>query len=205
VKLISKGRLGSIFAGSMLLLLAVQPAAAAVTKFGANLPSNGTDVSNAYQGQWCDHEIDGGSDTYGCTWILMQAFNGGTVTAPKNGTINKVRIMNGKGGSFKVVVATKNSSGQFKVTARSAKVYYSEDPNQCDYPTYCTRRAFSITPLTIKAGQYLGIQTAKTSTLRCDSGGNKIALLTPPLAPGGSFASVDDYSGCFLMVQAVYQ
>ena len=204
MKLISKGRLGSMFAASLLLLLAVQPAAAATTKFGAKLAANGTDVSNAYQGTLCDHEIDGGSDVYPCTWILQQAFNGGSVTAPKNGTINKIRIINGKGGSLKVVVAKKNASGQFKVTAQSAKVTYSEDPNQCDFPTSCTRRTFSITPLAVQTGDYIGIRAGKTSTLRCDSGGNKIALFTPPLAVGGGYTTPTDFSGCWLMVQAVY-
>lgn len=199
MKLISKGRLGAILAMSAMLLLAAQPALAATTKFGAKVAS-GFFPSNAYPGQLCDHEIDGGSDTYACTWILLNAFNGGTVTAPKNGTINKIKIINGHSGSFKFVIASKNASGQFKVTARSAKVNYSTDPCSPD----CAVHTYNITPVAVKTGQYLGIQTAKTSTLRCDSGGNKIALLKPPLAPGGGYTTPTDFSGCFLLVQALY-
>jgi hypothetical protein len=199
VKVISKGRLGAILAMSVMMLIAAQPAFAATTKFGAKV-ANGVFPSNAYPGTYCDHEIDGGSDTYGCTWILLTAYNGGSVTAQKNGTINKVRIINGHSGSFKVVIASKNASGQFKVTARSAKVNYTTDPCNVD----CVVHTYNITPLTVKTGQYVGIQTPKTSTLRCDSGGNKTALLTPPLAPGGAYTTPDDYSGCFLLVQAVY-
>jgi hypothetical protein len=194
-----RGRLGAILAMSVMMLIAAQPAFAATAKFGAKL-GTGTFPSNAYPGTLCDHEIDGGSGTYACTWILLTAFNGGTVTAPKNGTINKVKIVNGNGGSFKVVVARKNGSGQFKVVGRSAKVSYPTD--QC--PFDCTTHTFSVTPLSVQTGDYIGIQTAKTSMLRCDSGGNKIALFTPVLAPGGAYTSPTDYSGCYLLLEAVY-
>lgn len=192
-------RLGSMLAMSALLLVAAMPVDAATVKFGAKV-APGYFPSNAYQGTYCDHEIDGGSDTYACTWILMQAFNGGTATAPKNGTINKVRIINGQGGSFKFVIARKNASGQFKVLRRSAKIYYSTD--QCNPD--CVVHPYSIAPLAVSTGDYLGIQTPKASTLRCDSGGNKIALFKPPMAPGGAFTTPTEYSGCWLLVQAVY-
>ena len=80
MKLISKGRLGAILAMSVMMLVAAQPAFAATTKFGAKLGS-GTFTDNAYPGTYCDHEIDGGSDTYACTWILLNSFGGGSVTA----------------------------------------------------------------------------------------------------------------------------
>jgi len=198
VKLISKGRLGAILAMSVMLLVAAQPAFAATTKFGAKV-APGFDPSNAYPGTYCDHEIDGGSDTYACTWILNQAFNGGTATAPKNGTINKIKIINGKAGSFKVVIAHKSGS-QFKVVARSAKVSYTTDPCSPD----CSVHTYNITPLAVKTGEYVGIQAAKTSTLRCDSNGTRTALFTPPMAPGGSYTTPTEYSGCFLLVQAIY-
>jgi hypothetical protein len=200
MNLFQKGRLGGLLALSVLMLLTVQPVSAASVKFGAKLVA-GTFPSNAYTGQLCDHEIDGGSDTYACTWILQTAFNGGSATAPKNGFINKVRIVNGQGGSFKFVVARKNASGQFKVLRTSAKIYYSTD--QCDPD--CSVHAHSISPLQVSTGDYIGIKAAKTSMLRCDSGGNKIALFTPPLAVGGAYTTPTDFSGCFLMLQAMYQ
>jgi hypothetical protein len=189
-----------MLAVSLLLLLAVQPVEAATAKFGAKLTA-GTFPSNAYPGTWCDHEIDGGSDTYACTWILLTAFNGGSPTAPQNGFINKVKIVNGQGGSFKVVTARKNGSGQFKVVSASAKVTYSTD--QCDPD--CSVHTYNITPLQVATGDYIGIKTKKTSTLRCDSGGNKIALFTPPLPVSGGYTTPTDYSGCYLLLTAVYQ
>lgn len=193
-----RGRVAAMLATGLLLVLAVQPAAAATVKFGAKV-QNGNFPSNAYPGTYCDHEIDGGSSTYACTWILLSAFNGGSATSPKNGFVDKVKIINGQGGSFKLVIAQKNASGQFRVLRRSANINYSTD--QCDPD--CVVHKIDIPNLAVGAGNYLGIQAAKTSTLRCDSGGNKIALFTPVLAPGGAYTTPTDYSGCFLMVQAV--
>ena len=201
MKVISKGRVGSILAASMLLLLAVQPVAAANVKFGAKLPASGIFVSNAYEGRYCDSLIDGGNDTYACTWVLLDAFNGGADTAPQSGVIQKIRILNGEGGSFQVMVVRKKA-GQFRAINQSGFVNYSTDA--CDYPTECVRHTYSITPLAVNAGDYLAIRTNKTSTLRCDSGGSKVALFAPPLAVGGGFRTPTDTDGCFLMVQAVY-
>jgi hypothetical protein len=195
-----RARLGAILAMSVMMLIAAQPAFAATTKVGAKL-GTGTFPSNAYPGTYCDHEIDGGSSTYACTWILLNAFGGGSPTAPKNGSINKVKWVNGQGGSFKFVIARKNGSGQFKVISRSTTINYSTDP--CD-PVNCSVRSKTIAPQAIQTGDYVGIQAAKSSMLRCDSGGNKIALFTPVLNPGGGYTTPTDYSGCFLLLTAVY-
>src|SRR5512132_391887 len=45
--------------------LVAQPVSAA-GGFGAKLSGGPWFPSNAYPGTWCDHEIDGGSDTYRC-------------------------------------------------------------------------------------------------------------------------------------------
>jgi hypothetical protein len=188
-----------VLATLAMLLMAAQPVGAAALKFGSKLSGGPWFPSNAYPGTYCDHEIDGGSDTYACTWILLTPFNGGTATAPANGRIVKVKLINGQGGSFKLVVATRNASGQFKVTGRSTTINYSTD--QCDPD--CTVHKYS-TSLSVAKGQYVGVQASKASFLRCDSGGNKIALFTPPLAPGGAYTTPTDYSGCYMLLQAVY-
>jgi hypothetical protein len=184
----------------VVFMLAAQPTFAA-TKFGANLSGGPWFVSNAYPGQLCDHELNGGSGTESCTWILNQAFNGGSATAPVSGTINKVKIISGKAGSFKLVLAQKSGSN-FKVVSRSATVSYSTDP--CTNSGGCTVRKFSISPMSVKAGYYVGIQTNKTSMLRCDSGGARTYLFTPPLAPGGGYTAPSGSTGCYLLLQVVY-
>lgn len=193
-----RARLGSILVMSAMLLVAATPVDAAATKFGAKV-TNGVFPSNAYSGTLCDHEIDGGSSTYACTWLLLTPYNGGTATAPAAGHITKVKIINGQGGSFKVVIAHKSGS-KFKVVSRSAKINYSTDPCSVD----CVVHTYNVGSLAVQPGEYVGIQTAKTSTLRCDSGGNKTALFTPPMAPGGSYTTPTDFSGCYLLVQAIY-
>jgi hypothetical protein len=181
------------------MVLATGSVAASTIKFGANLTST-TFPSNAYPGTYCDHEINGTNNTYGCTWILNQAYNGGAVAAPHAGSVSKVKIINGQAGSFKLVIARKNASGQFKVLRKSYKIYYSTDP--CDID--CTIHTYTVSPsLLVSLGDYVGIQTNKTSTLRCDSGGSRTALFTPTLAAGGSYTTPTDYSGCFLLIQPV--
>ena len=105
-----------------MLLVAAQPAFAATTKFGAKLAA-GIDPSNSPV--TCDHEIDGGDGTYACTWIMLARFNGGTLTAPKNGKINKVKLIAWSSGSFKLVFAKKSGS-QFKVITVGPKIYYHD-------------------------------------------------------------------------------
>jgi len=200
-KMTRRSRLAAMVAAAAMLVLAFQTVDATTVKFGAKLAA-GQFPDNAYPGTLCDHEISGGSGTYACTWILNQAFNGGTATAPKNGYINKVRIVNGAAGSFKLVIARKNSSGQFKVLRKSTTVYYSKD--NCPEPYNCSVHAYSISSLQISTGDYIGIQAAKTSMLNCNSGGSRTALFTPTLAAGGSYTTPTDYSGCFLLLQAVY-
>ena len=200
-KMTRRSRLAAVVAAAAMLVLAFQTVDAATVKFGAKLAA-GQFPDNAYQGTLCDHEISGGSGTYACTWILTQAYNGGTVTAPKNGTINKVKIVNGKSGSFRFVIARKNASGQFKVLRRSASISYATD--NCPEPFNCSVHTYSIAGLAISTGDYIGIQAAKTSMLNCNSGGSRTALFTPTLAAGGAYTTPTDYSGCFLLLQAVY-
>ena len=60
-------------------------------------------------------------------------------------------------------------------------------------------------PTTVHQGEYVGIQTFKGGTVRCNSGSSNIALFTPPCRPGGSYRTPTDYSGCSMLIQVVYQ
>src|SRR4051812_20322292 len=199
-KMTRRSRVAAILAAATMLVLAFQTVDAATVKFGAKLAA-GQYPDNAYSGTLCDHEVDGGSGTYACTWVLNQAFNGGTATAPKNGFINKVKIVNGAAGSFKLVIARKNASGQFKVLRKSTSVSYTKD--NCPEPFNCSVHTYSIPSLQISTGDYIGIQTSRTSMLNCNSGGSRTALFTPTLAAGASYTTPTAYSGCFLLLTAV--
>jgi hypothetical protein len=195
-----RSRLAAVLALAAMFVIAVSPVSAANAKVGAKL-SPGIFPSNAYPGTLCDHELDGGSDVYQCTWILNQAFGGGTVTAPRNGFINKIKVINGQGGALKFVIAQKSGT-QFRVLRMSAKINYSTD--QCNPD--CSVHTYTISPaMQISTGNYIGIQATKTSTLRCDSGGPKILLFRPPLGVNGPLTSPTDDSGCWLLLTAVYR
>jgi len=196
MSLFKKGRFGALLVMSFALLVAAGPVDAATTKFGAKLAA-GIDPSNSPV--TCDHEIDGGDGTYACTWIMLSAYNGGTLTAPKTGKIAKVKLIAWSSGSFKVVFA-KRSGSQFKVITVGPKVSYHDGCNPD-----CVVQTYTITPTTVHLGEYLGIQTFKGGPMRCNSGSPNIALFTPVLPAGGSYQTPDEYSGCQMMVSVVYQ
>jgi hypothetical protein len=190
-----------VLAALGMLAIAAQPVGAATPKFGSKL-SNGLFPSNAYPGRYCDQVIDGGTDSYPCTWILNQAYGGGTATAPSNGTINKIKVIGGAASSFRLVLAQKNAAGQFRVVSRSANINVPTD--DCENNGGCTIRKISISPMAVKTGYYVGIQATKASIFRCDSGGSRIYVFTPPLNPGGPYMTPTDSDGCFMLLQVVY-
>jgi hypothetical protein len=191
--------------GGTMLLAGQVTAAAGPVRFGANLSSS-LFPDNAYSGQTCDHELTGGSATYACTWIENLAKNSATplasARAPKDGFINKIRVISGKGGSVKLFLARyKPATNQGKVVKAGPTITYNTDPCNPD----CHVQTISISPLQVHKGDMLSIRTAKTSILSCNSGSNSTALFQPPLAVGGPFTTADDTSGCFLLLQAQYQ
>jgi len=195
VKLISKGRLGVMLAMSALVLFAAQPTFAATAKFGAKLAA-GIDPSNSPV--TCDHELNGGNGTYACTWIMTSAYGGGALTAPKTGTINKIKLIAWSTGNFKLFFA-KKSGTQFKVVTAGPKVYYHDGCNPD-----CVVQTYNITPTTVHLGEYIAIKTGTAGAVRCDSGSPNTQLFYPALAVGGAYTSPTDHSGCRMMITAVY-
>jgi len=191
--------------GGTFLMAGQVTAAAGPVRFGANLNTT-MFPDNSYQGTTCDHVISGGSGTYSCTWVENQAKNSATplasARAPKDGFINKVRLIAGKGGSFKLFLARyKTSTNEGKVVKAGPTITYSTDPCSPD----CHIQTISISPLQVHKGDVLAIKTAKTSILSCNSGGNAIAVFKPALAVGGPLTPATDTDGCFMLLQAQYQ
>lgn len=193
------------------LVVAGQVAAASnPVRFGANLSS--TDFpENAYPGSTCDHVISGGNGTFNCTWIEDQAMNSNTpqvtARAPKDGTINKIRLISGVGGSFKLFLARyKPGTQEGKVVKAGPTINYSTDAcNAGSNHDQCKIQVINIAPLQVHKWDMLAIKTDKTSILQCNQGSDHISLYNPPLAVGGSFTPADDTDGCYLMLQAQYQ
>lgn len=188
-------RLATLLVALGLIVLAAQPVDASAMKFGSKL-ANGIDPSNSPN--LCDHELNGGSGTYACTWILLTPYNGGLTTAPANGHIVKIKLIAWHSGSLTVFLAQKSGS-KYKVVTKGPKIKYHDG---C--PSSCSIQTYNISPLAVSSGQYLAVQGANMGPLRCDSGGNKIALFKPPMVVGGGFRTPTGFSGCYLMVQAVY-
>jgi len=191
--------------GGTMLLAGQVTAAAGPVRFGANLNST-MFPDNAYSGRTCDNVISGGSGTYGCTWIEAQAKNTATplasARAPKDGFINKIRVIGGQAGSFRLFLARyKPATHQGKVVKAGPTINYATDPCNPD----CHVQVISIAPLQVHKGDTLSIKTAKTSIISCNSGGDAISLYKPPLAVGGAFTTATDTDGCFLLLQAQYQ
>src|SRR4051794_14057427 len=191
--------------GGTMLLAGQVTAAAGPVRFGANLSSS-IFPDNAYSGRTCDNVISGGSGTYACTWIEDQTKNSATpqasARAPKDGFINKVRVIGGKAGSFKLFLARyKPATHQGKVVKAGPTVSYATDPCSPD----CHVQTISIAPLQVHKGDMLSIKASKTSILSCNSGGDGISLYHPALAVGAAFTTATDTDGCFLLLQAQYQ
>jgi hypothetical protein len=191
--------------GGTFLMAGQVTAAAGPVRFGANL-STTMFPDNAYSGASCDHVINGSNGTSTCTWIENLAKNSNTpqatARAPKDGTINKIRLISGVGGSFKLFLARyKPATNQGKVVKAGPTINYNTDSCNPD----CHIQTISIAPLAVHKGDMLAIKTAKTSIVSCNSGGNAIALFKPALAVGGPLTTATDTDGCFLMLQAQYQ
>ncbi len=180
-------------------------------RFGAVL--NTTEFpDNAYLGKTCDNVLTGHQPgtAYSCTWIEDQALNApgngfDGAKAPKDGKINKIRLIAGKGGSFTLFVAHYNSATQQgKVVKAGPVITYATDPCTTN-GTQCNIQTFSIDPLQVHKGDVLGIKTYKTSMLQCNQGSDHISLYHPALTVGGPLTTANGTDGCYLLLQAQYQ
>jgi hypothetical protein len=196
--------------GGSLLVAGQVATAAPPLRFGAILSSNDF-PDNSYTGRYCDKIVDGGSDPYNCTWIENEAKNSSTpkmtARAPKDGYINKIRLISGVGGSFKLFLARyKPAVHQGKVVKAGPTITYQTDPcNAGGSGDQCTVQVINIAPLYVHKYDMLAIRTNKTSILQCSQGGDHVSVYNPPLAVGGAFRNATDTDGCYLLLQAQYQ
>ena len=178
--------------------LAIVPTADAdaATKFGAKLTPQ-VQPSNANPAHPC--EPSPGK----CTRVSMEAYgrpNGGH-KAPKDGTIKKIRIIAGEGGSFRLQLArAKANQEKAKVTYTGPKLSYDGQVGGDPYEI----ESFKVN-VPVDKGDHLGILSRKTSMLRCSSGGPNQLLFQPPLSAGGPFQTADATDGCWLLLEAVYK
>jgi hypothetical protein len=185
--------------------------AAAATRFGSKL-TNDTQPSNAGFGRYCDEFTQGEEDPPhpNCTWVMMEAYGrpvsnpGPDHRAPRDGYIDKVRVVACAPGNFRVQVAkVKPALQQARVVRQSARLHYNGDPDNCDDETY-TVNTINLSPnLRILKGQYLAVRASKVGFLRCSSGGPNILVFDPYLPSGGGYQHADADDGCWLLLEAI--
>lgn len=197
----SRSRRAGLAVAAALASLALIPASSqAMTTFGTNVAPD-VQPSNAGNGHMCSDSA--GLSSGSCTWLENEAYsNGGQIvtTAPKSGTLKKVRWIAQSPGSFRLELAKVKGSDSAKITYRSKKISYQgqADPNA---NTYTIESAKINTP--VKKGQYLAIEARKTSMLRCSSGGPNTLLFQPPLQVGDPFQRSSGDDGCWVLLQGV--
>ena len=169
-------------------------AQAATKSFGTELNPS-VQPSNAGTAHECP-----GFEGKKCTWVMNDAYgNPGGEESPKAGTLKSIELIAGEAGSFKLQIVKTKNNGASKVVANGPTINYEgqTNPNADDYKV----EKFD-TNVQIPAGARLAIKTKETSTLRCDSGGDKTLLHQPPLQAGAGFVNPDSDDGCWMLLEA---
>ena len=171
----------------LLVGASVSPVSAAATSFGAKLTTSSQPDGGNHK---CD-ENSGVPTGSVCTWVATTAFeNGSRFTAPKTGTIKRVKLITCPSGSFTVQVARKVGAERFKVIRSGPTISYKADPfvSDGDPDTFCggddgryVIQSFPVS-FSIAKGDYIAIKTKKTGALHCSGGG--ASVIAPALAPG---------------------
>jgi hypothetical protein len=188
-------------------LLAVPVAGQAKTKFGADLTNNDGSVEQPTTEKNCQQDANPLDSTKKCDRIAVSygsAIND-NFKAPKNGTIDKLKLVALHKGSFKFELGdVKNlngDTGKGKITDHGDKIAYKSSIDGPDYKI----QTFNVNQ-PVKKGDYLAIKSRKTSMLQCNSGSTRQLLFQPTLPVGGPFESNDGHrSTCTLLLQAVYE
>jgi hypothetical protein len=187
------------------VLLAVPAQGMAVFKFGSKLDPS-VQPSNAGTA----HECDQANPTSPCSWVMNEAYgrpNGGQ-KAPRGGVIRRIRVIAGEAGSFRLQIVRAHQSGPSpnnyvgKVVRRGPVIHY-QGQTQANFDNDIYNVESFRVKIPIRKGDRLAERAAKTSTLRCSSGGPNTLLFEPPLALGGDFAGNSDHDGCWMLIEAV--
>jgi hypothetical protein len=194
----SARRLSAALALGAAALMVVPATGLGATKFGAKLNGQ-VQPSNSMPAHKCEP-----NQTQACTRISMEAYgrpNGGH-KAPKDGVIDKIRLVAGGPGHFRLQLARANANNETgKIVENGPRIDYEGQPN--GWPEPYTVETFNVNE-PVEKGDHLAIKAKKTSMLRCSSGGANQLLFQPTLDVGGPFEPADATDGCWLLLEAVY-
>ena len=199
-KITRRTGLAAVLASLALALVPAAGVASAPVKFGAKLNST-VQPSNSLPGLTCN-----GPETplTACTMVLNDAYgrpNGGEL-APKTGTIEKIRLIAGGPGSFRLMAVKHINGTDAKVTRRGQKISYLGQVESAEEEGDYRVESFNV-DMQVKKGMQLAIRGNITSMIRCSSGGDNTLIYSPPLFLGGSFTPATSTDGCWLLMEAV--
>lgn len=191
----------TIPAAALAALALAIPASAGAESFGSKLSPNIQPSNAGTKGHPC---VNG--DPGSCTRVMLEGYtNGsgvGSPKAPHDGTIDKLKIIAQGPGKFRPELAkAKPNAEQARVTYRGSQIQY--DGQQGGGMNYDIE-TFDV-DIPVEKGEYLAIESRKTSFLRCSSGGPNQLLFQPALSVGGMFQPATDTDGCWLLLEAVYE
>jgi hypothetical protein len=188
-------RIAIVIALAAAATMALPAAGQAAPKFGAYLAGGADPVDVP---EWCP-----GGAGEACTRMAISydepSHAGAVPYAPKDGTIDKIKLIAGAPGSFKLQLTKYKGlptvDMEAKVLTQGPKISY-DGTGEIE--------TFNV-DVPVKQYQWLAMRTRFDSALQCEPGIDAEAIFQPPLAVGGGFAPVDYYSGCTHLVQAVME
>lgn len=200
-------RVYSVFAAVLLLAgQAVVVEAGTPVRWGSKLT---TSVQPQNFNRSCDDSP--ASPNPVCTWMFRHVYNrSGGQKAPKNGYIDKVRIIACSAGSFYLqfgkVRAHPSSPGDYqaKVRKTSNKIEFDGDSYGCDDGHYRVE-TININDVYVYKNEYFGVRAKSPKALRCNSGSPNVLEFVPPLVAGGSYQNPDDDNGCDPLIELQYR
>ena len=200
-------RIIGVLAATVLML-------AQATMVDASTPVRwGSKLTTSVQPQNFNRSCDGNvaSPNPVCTWMFRHVFNrSGGQKAPKDGYVDKVRLIACDPGSFYLqfgrVRQRPNHPGSYqaRVRATSARVSFSGDSDGCSDGHYDVE-TINIRDIHVNKGEYFGVKAKTAKALRCNSGSPNVLEFVPPLANGSSYTNPDDTNGCDPLIELQYR
>ena len=139
-----------------------------------------------------------------CSWVLTTAQqNVGHETAPKNGTIAKLRLRSCSAGSFVLQLALASpGTSQAHVTRTGPAINYKGDPRNCNGGNIIETFNVNVPVLT---GEYLSVIATKVGFIYNSSGDGSL-VFDPLLPDGGPFRTTSGtgLGSGILLLQALY-
>jgi hypothetical protein len=196
-------------AALFIALLGFTATAHALTKFGSDLRNRDGSVTQPTGNRNCQQDANALDASKKCDRVAVQFLDtgspGGNRKAPKDGVIKRLNLVALTKGSFRLELAkVKNfhggDNGQARIVHRGEKINYesSVHGNHYDIQTFHVHQR-------VHKGEYLAINSRKTSMLKCQSGSTEQLLFQPVLPVGGPFTgNAGHRSNCTLLLRAVY-